>query len=200
MSTDAEVVVASWGDPSAFSILFDRHARTVHRFVAGRATRNDVDDLVSETFIAAFRSRSNYDRRYGGALPWLLGIANNVLRHHYRAEARRRWRPWSSQSEPTPAGDHADSVATAIDARSDWAYVAHALSLLEERYQEVMLLATVADLTYEEVARALGIPVGTVRSRLARGRRRLRELLDAEGQYETEQSTSLSSLDEGGSS
>jgi RNA polymerase sigma-70 factor, ECF subfamily len=199
LSTDADVVVASWDDPSAFAVLFDRHARVVHRFVAGRSARDDVDDLVSEIFIAAFRARVNYDRRYGDARPWLLGVAANVLRHHYRDEARRRRRPWRADLEPGPTSDLADGVAAGIDAEAGWGHVARALSLLDERYREVLLLIASADLTYEEMARALDVPVGTIRSRVARGRRRLRELLDADGQHQT-WPASLSPLDEGGSS
>ena len=116
LSTDADVVMASWDDPSAFAVLFDRHARVVQRFVTGRAAANDIDDLVSETFVAAFRSRRRYDRRYDDARPWPLGIAANVLRHHYRSEARRRRRPWSSRPEER-ARDHAEEVASGVDAR-----------------------------------------------------------------------------------
>jgi RNA polymerase sigma-70 factor, ECF subfamily len=195
LSTDADVVVASWDEPSAFAVLFDRHAGVVCRFVAGRAPRNDIDDLVSETFVAAFRSRKRYDRHYDDARPWLLGIAVNVLRHHYRAEARRRRRPWSSQPEE-PTGDHAEGVASGLDARSGWEHVVRALSQLDDRYREVLLLTASADLTYEEMARALGVPVGTVRSRVARGRRQLRELLDAEGQHKTWSRLSHSSTKE----
>jgi RNA polymerase sigma factor (sigma-70 family) len=198
LSTDADVVMASWDDPSAFAVLFDRHARVVQRFVTGRAAQNDIDDLVSETFVAAFRSRKRYDRRYDDARPWLLGIAANVLRHHYRAEARRRRWPRSSRLEE-PASDHAEGVASEIDARSGWEHVVWALSQLDDRYREVLLLNASADLTYEEMARALGVPVGTIRSRMARGRRRLRKLLDAEGQHMT-WPASLSQFDEGGSS
>jgi RNA polymerase sigma-70 factor (ECF subfamily) len=198
-STDADVVRASWEDPSAFAVLFDRHSRVVLRFVTGRARRDDVDDLVSETFVAAFRSRANYDRRYEDARPWLLGIAANVLRHHYRAEARRRRWPWPTQSEAGPTSDHAEGVVAGIDAEEEWEHVASALSRLDARFREVLLLMAAADLTYEEMARALDVPVGTVRSRLARGRRQLRELLDAEGQHQT-WPASLSPLDERGSS
>ena len=179
--TDADVVVASWEDPAAFAALFDRHSGVVYRFVSGRAARDDIDDIVSETFIAAFRSRTKYDRHYIDARPWLLGIAVNVLRHHYRAKARYRHRPWSKRAEASPAADHAEDVAAGMDAKSGWEQVAHALMHLDNRYREVLLLTATADLTYEEIARALAIPVGTVRSRLARGRRQLRELLEAEG-------------------
>jgi len=181
--TDADVLVASWDDPSVFALLFDRHARVVHRYVASRAVRQDVDDVVSETFIAAFRSRHRYDPRYEDARPWLLGIAANIVRHHLRAEARRRHLPWRVALRPDAEADLADVVTARVDAGSGWEQVVSALNRLDERYREVLLLLATADLTYADVARALGIPVGTVRSRLARGRLQLRELLGAEGQY-----------------
>jgi RNA polymerase sigma-70 factor (ECF subfamily) len=89
-------------------------------------------------------------------------------------------------------------VAAGVDAGAEWGQVARALSLVDERYRVVLLLVAAADLTYVEMARALDVPIGTIRSRLARGRRQLRELLDAEGQQQT-WSASLSRLDEGGS-
>ncbi len=196
-STDADVVVASWDEPRAFAVLFDRYARVVRRFVAGRAASDDVDDLVSETFVAAFRSRGNYDRRYEDARPWLLGIAANILRHHYRSEARRR-RPWPRGPQTELSVDPAEGVADGLDAKAGWDHVAVALWLLDDRYREALLLMAAADLSYKEMARALDVPVGTVKSRVARGRRQLRELLDNDGKQQVK-NTTLSPIEEGGS-
>jgi RNA polymerase sigma factor (sigma-70 family) len=196
-STDVDVVVASWDEPSAFAVLFDRYARVVRRFVAGRAGSDDVDDLVSETFVAAFRSRGSYDRRYEDARPWLLGIAANILRHHYRSEARRR-RPRPRGTPTELSVDPAEGVVDGIDAKAGWDVVAAALSLLDDRYREVLLLMAAADLTYEEMARALDVPIGTVKSRVARGRRQLRELLNTSGE-QLATNTTLSPIEEGGS-
>jgi RNA polymerase sigma factor (sigma-70 family) len=196
--TDADAVAASWRDPSAFALLFDRHALVVHRFVAARASRNDVEDLVAETFTTAFRSRSRFDRRYDNARPWLLGIATNVLRHHHRAEARRQRRRWSIRPEVPPGNDPAEEAISQVDATSSWEDVARALDQLDDRYREVLLLVAAADLTYEETARALGVPVGTVRSRLARGRQQLRELLGPEWQYQDAAPAPATNFDEGG--
>jgi RNA polymerase sigma-70 factor (ECF subfamily) len=183
-ATDGELVMASLADPQKFGDLFDRHGLAVHRYVASRARRADIDDMVSETFITAFRTRARYDREYDDARPWLLGIATNVLRHHYRSEHRRLARLRSVHHAPEPAVDLSESVAAAVDGSFEIDRIDRALSQLDDRYRDVLLLAASADLTYEEIARALGIPVGTVRSRLARGRRRLRELLNPRGQYE----------------
>ena len=114
-ATDGELVMASLADPQKFGDLFDRHGLAVHRYVASRARRADIDDMVSETFITAFRTRARYDREYDDARPWLLGIATNVLRHHYRSEHRRLARLRSVHHAPEPAVDLSESVAAAVD-------------------------------------------------------------------------------------
>ena len=183
-ATDADLVAASLNDPQEFGCLFDRHGRAVHRYVASRTGRADVDDVVSETFVTAFRTRARYDRKYDDARPWLLGIATNVLRHHYRSEHRRMARLRAVPHTPEPVDDLSESVAAAVDESFDSERIDRALNQIDDRSRDVLLLAASGDLTYEEIARALGVPVGTVRSRLARGRRRLRELLMPSGQYE----------------
>ena len=188
-ATDADLIVASLDDPQEFGGLFDRHGRAVHRYVASRARRADVDDVVSETFVTAFRARSRYDRTYGDARPWLFGIATNVLRHHHRSEHRRLARLRAVPRAPEPVVDLSEGVAAAVDAASESDRIDRALDRLDDRHRDVLLLAASADLTYVEIARALGVPVGTVRSRLARGRSRLRELLVAGGQHEMDAST-----------
>src|SRR5580704_648771 len=187
-ATDADLVAASLQYPERFGVLFDRHGLAVHRYVAYRARASDVDDVVAETFVTAFRTRTRYDQAFQNARPWLLGIATNVLRQHRRSEGRRlsRLRAAARASEPDP--DPAETVAAAVDQAAQNDRVARALARLDERQQEVLVLAAGPGLTYEEIARALGVPVGTVRSRIARGRRQLRELLEAGGQIDRETS------------
>jgi RNA polymerase sigma factor (sigma-70 family) len=184
--TDADLVAASLHDPQRFALLFDRHARVVHRYAASRTGHGDVDDVVSETFLTAFRTRARFDPTYDNARPWLLGIATNVLRQHRRSEGRRLARLWAVAHAPDPQLDVAESVSEAMDNAAETDLVTRALARLDDRYRDVLLLAASADLTYEEIARALGVPVGTVRSRLARGRRKLRELLRPGGQHESD--------------
>ncbi len=129
-ATDAELVAASHDDPRQFAQIFDRHARSVHRHAAARIKASDVDDIVSDSFIAAFRSRARYDLAFENALPWLLGIATNVLRHHRRAERRRVARTWTSVQAPEPASDPAESVTAAIEKTSETGQVARAWLLL----------------------------------------------------------------------
>ncbi len=184
--TDDAVITASLTDPQVFGRIFDRHAAVVHRFLTSRAGTGAADDLLSEVFVAAFRSRGRYDTHFGNACPWLLGIATNVLRHHYRSERRRTvlLNRLDQDSEPTDA-DH-DDVAAEIVGRSELDHVRHAMVAIDERYRDVLLLYSSFELTYAEIAAALGLRVGTVRSRLARGRSQLRELLARSGQYADE--------------
>ena len=182
--TDADLVAASLHEPQRFAHLFDRHAQAVYRYAASRVRSGEVDDVVSETFMVAFRSRVRYDSAYEGARPWLLGIATNVLRQHRRSEIRRLARLRAFVHTPDPGLDPADSASAAVDGAAESDRVLRAVARLDDRYRDVLLLAASADLSYEEIARALGLPVGTVRSRLARWRERLRELLRADGQIE----------------
>ena len=184
--SDAEHVRASLQDPRRFAVLFERHAAPVHRFLARRAEPASVDDLLSETFVTAFRTRHNYDPAYGDAGPWLFGIAVNVVRHHHRSEVRRTamvghvvQRATHEQTVPDAADDALGRVELADRVEG----MAAALRAIDPKYLDVLLLLTGPQLTYEEIARALGIPVGTVRSRLSHGRAQLRELLDESGQY-----------------
>ncbi len=182
--SDAELISLSLAEPQSFTAIFDRHALSVRRYVAARVPPSDVEDLVSETFITAFRSRGRYDQSYADAWPWLLGIATNILRHHRRAEGRRRTRLRALEREPwTDPTDPADQVMTDLAFGSQTERMSRALARLDQRYRNVLLLVARPGLTYEEAARALDIPIGTVRSRLLRGRAQLRELLGLSGQY-----------------
>jgi DNA-directed RNA polymerase specialized sigma24 family protein len=85
-SADAGVIERSWHEPEQFAMLFDRHARLIHRYVARRVGGEAADDLVAETFLAAFGKRRRYDTSYSDARPWLYGIATNLIGQHRRDE------------------------------------------------------------------------------------------------------------------
>jgi RNA polymerase sigma factor (sigma-70 family) len=174
---DATVIEKSWSDPAVFGVLFDTHAPLIYRYIARRVGRQGSDDLVAETFVAAFGGRHRYDLARRDARPWLYGIATNVISRHRRDELKqlRIHQGVSAQSLPT---DHADRVVLDLTARSLRGELVTALADLAESDRDVLILIAWEDLTYEEVASALAIPIGTVRSRLHRARAQLRPLLD----------------------
>jgi RNA polymerase sigma factor (sigma-70 family) len=160
--TDAELIGRSVGAPEAFGLLFDRHVAAVHAFTQRRIGPDLAEEVTAETFARGFEARGRYDTAHEHALPWLLGIASNLLRRHWRSE-RRRLDAYARAVQHERPG-------AAPDADGD---VLRAVARLPRRQREVLLLAVWADLTYAEIARALDLPIGTVRSRLARARSRL---------------------------
>jgi RNA polymerase sigma factor (sigma-70 family) len=195
--SDAALISASLAEPPQFAPVFERHARVVHRYLSSRVDPQSAEDLLSEVFVIAFRRRASFDTSYEDARPWLLGIATNVLRHHRRSESRRSTmlervqRSGGDQRDAMPE-DVADAVAT----RDEIEAVRNALGRLDPKYADVVTLFSAFGLGYEEIARALGLRTGTVRSRLSRGRAQLRELMSRSGQYpEQDDLTSASGSD-----
>ena len=179
---DTTAIAASLTSPAAFAAVFDRHYSAVHRYLARRVGQALADDLASETFTVAFDARARYDAGRPDAGPWHCdGIATNLLRHHRRAEARRIRAYARLERGSQAAGDHG-VVDAQLDAMAAAPALADALSRIPDRDRDALLLLAWADLTYDEIAAALGIPIGTVRSRIHRARGRLRELLGASGQ------------------
>lgn len=180
--TDGQLFIASRAQPRAFAELFERHFDAIHAYLARRAAPADAADLAAEVFQVAFVRRDRFDPTHASARPWLYGIAANLLRHHLRRggrEARARIR-LASYEVRRP--HDLDPIDDGIDAATRWPVVATALAQIPEADREALLLHAWEELTYPEVAVALGIPVGTVRSRIHRARRRLRELLSPDGQ------------------
>jgi RNA polymerase sigma factor (sigma-70 family) len=173
---DAALIERSWHEPQAFAALYDRHAAPIHRFAGRRLGDQMADDVVGETFLAAFRRRKRYDLRRADARPWLYGIAANVIGKHRRAEVRMLRAFARTGADPVAAG-HADLVDSRVCAAAVQRDLAAALAGLSAGDRDVLLLIAWADLSYQETAAALGIPVGTVRSRLNRARRKVREAL-----------------------
>jgi RNA polymerase sigma-70 factor (ECF subfamily) len=183
--SDAEVIVASRSDPARFAEVFDRHFRTIHRYLLRRVGRELADDLAAETFAQAFVGRDRYDPTRADAKPWLFGIAANLLRHHKRRE-RRQLLAYSRTGVDPVVDPELDRVEACLDAEAAGPLIARALGTLRQAEREVLLLYAWADLSYAEISEALGLPPGTVRSRLSRARRRIRELIEADGQDEEE--------------
>jgi RNA polymerase sigma factor (sigma-70 family) len=184
VAVDAEIIKSSLAEPEHFAVLFDRHAPLIFRYVARRVGREAADDLVAETFLAAFSKRLRYNRAYPDARPWLYGIATNLVGQYRREEFRQYRIRRVIVTDPDLPG-HEDRVAADETARAVRGPLAAALAALPDDDRDVLLLIAWEQLTYEETARALGIPVGTVRSRLSRARSRIRAALASAGTSDT---------------
>ncbi len=174
--SDAEIIEASLEDQELFAAIFERHYRDIHRFVVAAVGPNDGPDLAAEVFLRAFATRRRYRLTYPSARPWLYGIASNLIRGYYRKQARRgrahRRILVSVESESDPSEEILDRVA----AEAERPLLASAMSQLRSEDAEVLVLFAVGGLSYAEIAEALGIAEGTVRSRLNRTRAKLRNL------------------------
>jgi RNA polymerase sigma factor (sigma-70 family) len=184
VESDAQVIAASQAHPLGFATVFDRHYDADHRYLARRVGPDLADDLAAETFTEAFDVRLRFDTTHPDARPWLFGIATNLLRHHYRSEARRL-RAYARLDPPAAGDDGFGEIETRLDAQRAGPAIAAALGRLSADERDVLLLLAWAGLRYEEIAVALRIPIGTVRSRLNRARGRLRELIGESGQYKS---------------
>lgn len=163
-------------DPAGeFGRLFDTYADQLYRYLSRRVGADTAHDLVSETFLAAFRQRRRYDPQAAVVRAWLYGIATNLARRHARQEVRAlRALSKADARSGVAQGGHDGAVADRVDAQSMARQLAPALADLSDGDRDVLLLTSWAELSTVEVAEALGIPVGTVRSRLHRVRQRLR--------------------------
>lgn len=177
--SDASLIMTSLQDGSRFAAVYERHADTLYRFAARRLGPDLAEDVVADTVLAAFRARHRYDGTRPDARPWLLGIlVKQIARHHRAEQARFRAlaRAGADHSGSFAAVD-VDRVAAMVTARSVRGPLAAAVGALKRRDRDVLLLFAWADLSYQEIADTLGIPVGTVRSRLNRARAALRTAL-----------------------
>lgn len=163
------------GERECFGVLFERHARRVYNHCFRRtASWADAEELTSAVFVEAWRRRREVRPVDDSALPWLLGVANNLVRNHRRSLGRHR----DAVMRLPPPGAQPDPADGVADRLADEAQMARVLALVERlptRDQEVLSLCAWSGLTYQEAAEALQVPVGTVRSRLARARARLAE-------------------------
>lgn len=174
MSIDSDIIGRSLKDPEAFSALFDRHARAVGAFAFRRVGTAAGDDVLSESFLVAFQRRATYDLERESALPWLLGITTMVVRRHRTAEAKQ-WRSFeaSAARDEHVTNDRVDELQSRIDAQAAMPALARRIAALSTQDRETLLLYAWEELTYEQIAATLNVPVGTVRSRLNRVRRKL---------------------------
>ncbi|MEV4642330.1 RNA polymerase sigma factor [Actinoplanes sp. NPDC049548] len=173
---DAEPSVAPPLDADGFAALYEAHAAALYRYAYQRVGEQTAQDVVADTFLAAFRQREAYDVRRAPVRPWLFGILTRKLARHYRTE-KARYRALARTAADAVQDGPADAVAARASADAVRAPLAKALRRLSQADRDVLLLIAWCDLTYEEVATALDVPIGTVRSRLHRARRKVRDAL-----------------------
>ena len=175
--SDADLIHASLATPEVFGIVFERHYDVVRRYLQRRSGLEMGEELAARTFEEAFRTRGGFNQAYASARPWLLGIGTNLLRNALRSE-RVQLRAVARASGLRPIGPRGiERAEERLDAERHLPALVDALMTLEDRDRDTLLLFAWNDLTYDDIAVALDVPVGTVRSRLNRARRQLRELL-----------------------
>jgi RNA polymerase sigma factor (sigma-70 family) len=163
------------GDFSCLGLLFDRYATDVGRFIARLGVREgDVDDLVQGTFLLVPRAAASF--RGGDARAWLLGLAVNLVRRHRRSLARMtaRLATWARERTADPP----ETPSQAFEVREGAARAEYALAALSRKKREAFVLIVMEGVGAEQAAAALGVPVGTVWTRLHHARRELRARLE----------------------
>lgn len=178
--TDAEKIAEARRSPEQFAEIFDRHYARIFAYAARRLGRDLAEDIASETFLVAFSRLDGYDTSHSDAVPWLYGIASNLIARQGRAESKR-YRTLAKLSPDEAVGAHDDAVAGRLDATTARGLLAKALRRLSAADRHVLLLVAWAGLSQPEVAAALDIPAGTVRSRLHRARQAMRTALGDRG-------------------
>jgi RNA polymerase sigma factor (sigma-70 family) len=174
---DNLAVRASVARPHAFAILFDRHYDAIWRYICRRIGPTGADDLAGEAFLRAFTKRSEYVPSPLGVRPWLYGIATNLLREQARSRDRQM-RAYARVAQPLVDPAIYEEVDGRLDALSLGPAVLAALSRLEVADRDALLLLALTELSYDGIAAATDVPVGTVRSRLNRARRLMRDELE----------------------
>lgn len=172
--TDAEVIAASFTDPSRFGEVFTRHHDAVYRFASRRVGVSEAGDVTAEVFLRALRVRHRYHLDRPNCLPWLYGIGVNVVGDHWR-KATRRNRIYLKGQTTLEHDDFTTPLVERIDAESAVTRLNRALGRLGSKDRETLLLFALDRLTYLEISQALGVPIGTVGSRILRARRRIME-------------------------
>ena len=176
ISTDAHILAACKEDPERFRELFERHFPSTLAFLRRRVGDHIAEDLAIETFALAFSRRGTYDVAKADSL-----VRDSTMRAEAAGGGRQSGDSTGGAARAT-GGARTVYEPARVDAAAAGPALALALATLRSDERDVLLLFAWAELTYAEIAEALGVPVGTVRSRLSRARARFRELLSANGQ------------------
>ena len=176
-ATDAELWQSCRrGSLDALGQLFERHHARVYRYCLRRVfVADDAEDCLSETYLEAWRARRSFEVR-DSAVPVLLAVAKRVVQKRQRADVRRQQLVQRHAGlRPPEVGDVAEDVVHALVTAQQLAWLAALTRLLTDADRDVYDLVINAEMSHEETARLLSIPVGTVKSRLHRVRRRVAE-------------------------
>lgn len=177
--SDAEVIEQSLATAERFVTIYDRHANRIHRYLRRRFDEALAQDLAAETFAAAFAQRDRFDRSRSDAAPWLFGIASNLAARHRRREAAGLRA--IARGGGVAVFDSVDDLVERVDSAALAKPLAAALAALPIAQRDALAMHAWGELSYEEIAVAMSVPVGTVRSRISRGRAALRQSLAAAG-------------------
>ncbi len=172
------IALSKQGEEGAFGEFVNRHAASVHRWMARSVGIDEADDMTQEVFLRAYRGLAKFR---GEAPPraWLASIADNAVKNRYRARGRFRRIFAASANSGLAADPPAEAADPEAQAQSGEArrFVAEALKLLPVEFRMPVILRDLEEWSYEEIAASLALPVGTVKSRIARGRGQLKAIL-----------------------
>lgn len=173
--SDGQLIAGSIQRPELFGVVFERHHQAIAGFALRRVGADDAGEVVGDAFERAFRIRERFDPTSASCLPWLYGIASNIVGDRLR-RARRRERIYLVLGE-APSGDDSDVADDRLVAEQLARTLNRLLGQLAKNDREALLLYALEGLTYSDISTILGIPVGTVGSRIHRARQRLLEQL-----------------------
>lgn len=167
--TDAEIIEASLVDPAEFEEIFRRHYSAVYQLAVRRVGVADAADLAADVFVRALAGRDRYELSRADCLPWLYGIAANLA-----GDRLRRVRSRAGKASPPGRSDDATEEADSrLEAESLAGLINPVLQSLSDDDRKTFLLYALEGLTYAEIAGLLGVPAGTVGSRINRVRRQI---------------------------
>ncbi|HEY3844919.1 MAG TPA: RNA polymerase sigma factor [Acidimicrobiales bacterium] len=176
--TDAQAIEPQVADAAAFTVIFERHFAAVFTYLARRVGVSEAEDLASQAFVIAFERRSRYEPHPSGVLPWLYGIATNLVANHRRSEMRAlRVMARQHPIDASAVDVDVERMFERAGAESEYQQLVLALADLSDELRDTIVLFAWADLSYDEISAALGIAPGTVGSRISRARQILAQTI-----------------------
>lgn len=175
--SDAQLVVLALdGDSVAFEILFKRYREEIYALCLGRTLGNtdDASDLVQETFVKVFLNLEKYDPRYTFG-QWIYTIARNTFIDYVRR--RRDNLSIDSITAPSMAPTADEEPDSRIINEQHSVQIERCMEALPEKYRQMAELRFIREMSYEEIAAQVGLPIGTVKTQIFRARERLSKLI-----------------------